>query len=88
MLIKLRMSYQDWLANFDVCQICNLTPETVSEISDKDWDNSRLLSNIFSMWQCQFFHGKWISGISAGGRGEPRPGTAFITESICMSLLK
>jgi hypothetical protein len=60
------MAYEDWLRNFDVCQICNLTPDTVSDISEQDFENSRLLSSMFSMWQCQMFHGQWISGQSAG----------------------
>ncbi|RMZ95081.1 calpain-3 isoform X2 [Brachionus plicatilis] len=64
------MSFEDWLRNFDNCQICNLTPDTINDISEKDWENSRLLSNIFSMWQCQMFHGRWISGVSAGGRAK------------------
>ena len=25
------------------------------------------------MWQCQMFHGKWVAGISAGGRGQYNP---------------
>lgn len=51
-------------------QICNLTP-TTSDIHEQDWENSRVLSNVFSMWQCQIFHGEWIRGLNAGGRGEP-----------------
>jgi hypothetical protein len=38
------MSYDDWLENFDHCQICNLTPETVCDLSENDWENQRLLS--------------------------------------------
>ena len=38
------MSFEDWLRNFDNCQICNLTPDTINDISEKDWENSRLLS--------------------------------------------
>lgn len=68
------MSYEDWLRNFDNCQICNLTPDTINDISEKDWQNSRLLSNIFSMWQCQMFHGKWIKGVSSGGTGQYNQG--------------
>lgn len=40
------MSFEDWLRNFDNCQICNLTPDTINDISEKDWENSRLLSVI------------------------------------------
>ena len=44
----IRMSYDDWLRNFDNCQICNLTPETVSDgLTEKDWQNDRFLSVTF-----------------------------------------
>lgn len=66
------MSYKDWVQNFDMCQICNLTPNLQHDISESDWENSRVLSTLFSMWQCQLFHGKWTRGISAGGCGQPR----------------
>ncbi len=38
------MSFEDWLKNFELCQICNLTPETIEDISEKDWRDSRVLS--------------------------------------------
>ena len=43
------MSYEDWLNNFDVCQICNLTPESICDVSETDWENQRVLSviNVF-----------------------------------------
>ena len=44
------MSYEDWLRNFDTCQICNLTPETVGEdLTEKDWENARFLSVIYKI---------------------------------------
>ena len=43
-----RMSYEDWLRNFDNCQICNLTPESIIEdLSESDWQNSRVISVLF-----------------------------------------
>lgn len=69
------MNYDDWLRNFDNCQICNLTPDTICDINEDDWQNARLLSNIFSMWQCVMFHGKWVRGASAGGRGQLNEGS-------------
>ncbi len=39
------MSYEDWLRNFDNCQICNLTPESIiDDLSESDWQNARILS--------------------------------------------
>ncbi len=38
------MSYEDWLANFDTCEICNLTPDSHGEITEKGWKNKRDLS--------------------------------------------
>jgi len=38
------MSYRDFVLNYDQCQICNLTPSTVSDISEKDWADQRLVS--------------------------------------------
>lgn len=38
------MAYKDWVMNFDQCQICNLTPTTISEVTEKDWGDQRLLS--------------------------------------------
>ena len=40
------MSYEDWMRNFDFCQICNLTPDTISDITEHDWQNARVLSVI------------------------------------------
>ena len=69
------MSYEDWLKNFDICEICNLTPDSINDISEKDFENFRLLSNIFSLWQCQMFHGEWVKGFSAGGRVQTNQGS-------------
>ena len=30
------------------------------------------------MWQCQIFHGKWVRGVSAGGRGQDNKGKNII----------
>ena len=40
------MNYEDWLKNFDNCQIGNLTPDYIEEISESDWENYRQISVI------------------------------------------
>jgi len=32
-----RMSFEDWIKNFDIVDIFNLTPEIISDISKSDW---------------------------------------------------
>ncbi len=39
-----RISFEDWIENFDLCEICNLTPEIIIHISEKDWENFHLIS--------------------------------------------
>lgn len=80
------MSYHDWLKNFDICNICNLTPEIecAEFIDEGDREASgetlgltkeaaRLMTNMFSLWKCSIFHGEWKRGVSAGGRGQSDP---------------
>ena len=46
------MSYDDWIRNFDNCQICNLTPDTigdsVSNVLNKDSQASSHLISVSS----------------------------------------
>lgn len=73
------MSYKEWILNFDNMEICNLTPDgTISDIKVKDLESIRVLSNIFSMWQCTTFHGKWEKGVTAGGRFEEKEGNRYL----------
>lgn len=67
------MSYEDWLNNFDHCQICNLTPEICCDVIDSEYETQKLMSSLVSMWQPQYFHGEWLINESAGGRGELNP---------------
>lgn len=70
------MSFEDWLKNFDTCQICNLTPDTVfdDENGNSGLSKERNNSSVFSSWECAMFHGEWKQNASAGGRGQPDPG--------------
>lgn len=33
---------------------------------------------MFSMWQCQMFHGEWIKDVSAGGSGQKNEGNLLL----------
>lgn len=48
------MDFEDFLANFDVLDICNLTPDAVGDVQRK--------------WHTVEHNGRWVKGFNAGGR--------------------
>lgn len=49
-----RMEFEDFKANYDRVELCNLTPDSLTEDSKKKWDVNML-------------EGSWIRGSTAGG---------------------
>lgn len=50
------ISFQDFLKYFDCLEICNLSPDS---LTDNDGDSKR--------WNMKVFEGAWASGVTAGG---------------------
>ena len=55
------MSYDDFMKNFDVIDICHLTLDSLSSELLKSDDDSDL------KWNCLTFHSKWEVGKTSGG---------------------
>ncbi|CAH1722868.1 unnamed protein product [Chironomus riparius] len=52
------ISYRDFLKYFDRMEICNLSPDSLSEEQE---------SGLKKKWNMNVFEGEWAAGISAGG---------------------
>lgn len=50
------MSYRDFMKYFDHLEICNLSPDSLTEADDSK-----------KKWNASTFEGEWVSGVSAGG---------------------
>jgi len=48
------MELKDFMANFDLVEVCNLTPDETSDLGSK--------------CVCHSFNGKWKRGVTGGGR--------------------
>jgi calpain, invertebrate len=49
------MTYEHFIKHFDRLEICNLSPDSLTEIEEK------------KKWNVKFFEGEWTVGVSAGG---------------------
>lgn len=52
------MSFQDWMKHFDRVELCNLSPDSLSE----EQANSGK-----KRWEMSVFEGEWTTGLTAGG---------------------
>uniref|UniRef100_A0A336LNB6 CSON015267 protein n=1 Tax=Culicoides sonorensis TaxID=179676 RepID=A0A336LNB6_CULSO len=52
------MSYRDFLKYFDRVEICNLSPDSLSDDQ---------ISSGKKKWEMSTFEGEWVAGVSAGG---------------------
>ncbi|XP_055839215.1 calpain-A isoform X2 [Episyrphus balteatus] len=52
------MSFQDFLNNFDRVEICNLSPDS---LTDEEQHNGK------RKWETSMFEGEWTAGVTAGG---------------------
>ncbi|CRK97524.1 CLUMA_CG010913, isoform A [Clunio marinus] len=52
------MSYRDFLKYFDRMEICNLSPDSLTEDQE---------SGLKKKWNMNVFEGEWVAGTSAGG---------------------
>lgn len=48
------MEFEDFKANYDRVEICNMTPDALTESTKRHWE-------------VNFFEGSWIRGSTAGG---------------------
>lgn len=49
-----RMEFEDFKANYDKVEICNMTPDSLTDNTKRHWEVS-------------MFEGNWIRGSTAGG---------------------
>lgn len=52
------MSFQDFLNHFDRVEICNLSPDSLTESQQNDGKRK---------WEMSMFEGEWTAGVTAGG---------------------
>uniref|UniRef100_A0A0A1XHT6 Calpain-B n=1 Tax=Zeugodacus cucurbitae TaxID=28588 RepID=A0A0A1XHT6_ZEUCU len=52
------MPFQDFLNNFDRVEICNLSPDSLTEEQEDSGKRK---------WEMKMFEGEWLSGVTAGG---------------------
>lgn len=53
------MSYKDYVRHFDRLEICNLTPDSLTE--------EELTEGHKKKWETSVFEGEWVHGVTAGG---------------------
>lgn len=53
------MSFKDFTTHFERLEICNLSPDSLTE--------EELTENDKKKWEMSVFEGEWVRGVTAGG---------------------
>jgi len=65
------MNFQDFFDEFDILEICHLSPDTFEEEISSPINNQTTTDDLptqHKTWSCLSFEGQWIKNSTSGGR--------------------